>query len=415
QDIRVVLEAQFAYCHRTFWAFKDVEKNQQESPYRDWFEVTAWDDPATPDTVEFDYKTWQNNPEWPVFRQDDHGLVEPVKTYIFNITRRWMTPVREEKSVDGIDGWYIKNGLSDIQPEFWRQWLRFVKTKNPNTVTVAENPLRAGGQNGDIDFDLYINYDLGDMIKEFLINPQNEWKVSDFGAKLKKVTSGVSEMHSQGLITRLCNQSTMRLASAIQNPEAVFAYDKSTSGADGMDQIHSTKENVAIQKLIALFYLTYLGSPMIFYGDESGMVGWQGPDNLKPMLWREFLYEQRIPLTSHAKTDSTPTVRDRELFRVYSKLNQIRQNNPALRTGSCEPIFVDDEKGVFAFSRRLEQNEVLIFINTSETKQTITCPTLWKRGVKIKDLLKDKRKKLRTTELEVELEPKWGAILAVGK
>jgi glycosidase len=415
QDIRVVIEAQFAYCSRTFWAFKDVEKNQKESPYRDWFEVTAWDDPVTPDTVEFEYETWQNNPEWPVFRQDDYSLVEPVKSYIFNITSRWMTPVRDEKSVDGIDGWYINSSQGDIHPAFWKQWIRFVKTLNSDAVTVAEVPLNASGQNGDIDFDLYINHDLGDIIKTFFINPPNEWTISDFNAKLKKMRHNLSGMQSQGLITRPCNQSTMRLASMIKNPEAVSIGKGSAMDHHGTDQTRPGKENVAAQKLIALFYLTYMGSPMIFYGDENGMLGGRNPNNLKPMLWREFLYEQETRLTGHTRPDSATKPADGSLFQAYSKLNQVRQDNPALRTGSCEPIFLDNAKGIFAFSRKLEQNEVLVFINTSDAEQVITYPTGRKRGTKVKDLLKDKGMKLRTIELELKLDPKWGAILAIGK
>jgi len=33
--IKIVIEAVFNYCGREFWAFKDVEKNQQDSKYKD--------------------------------------------------------------------------------------------------------------------------------------------------------------------------------------------------------------------------------------------------------------------------------------------------------------------------------------------------------------------------------------------
>jgi len=41
------------------------------------------------------------------------------------------------------------------------------------------------------------------------------------------------------------------------------------------------------QKLAAIFQMTYLGAPMIYYGDEAGIGGANDPCCRKPMVWED--------------------------------------------------------------------------------------------------------------------------------
>ncbi len=36
---------------------------------------------------------------------------------------------------------------------------------------------------------------------------------------------------------------------------------------------------------MVIFQMTYLGAPVIYYGDEAGMWGANDPDSRKPMVW----------------------------------------------------------------------------------------------------------------------------------
>ena len=108
--LRVVLEVVFNYCGSEFWAFQDLKKKQQRSKYKDWFQVASWDDPTTPDTVEFVYACWQGDKNLPLFRTDELGTPVPeVKEYFFNITRRWMNVDGEAPTTDGVDGWSARH------------------------------------------------------------------------------------------------------------------------------------------------------------------------------------------------------------------------------------------------------------------------------------------------------------------
>ncbi|RMF60411.1 MAG: alpha-amylase, partial [Calditrichaeota bacterium] len=137
RNIKIVIDGVFNHCGDTFWAFRDVVEKQQKSRYRSWFDVTRWDDPATPDTNEFDYKSWWGFKAHPEFREDENGLVEPVKRYIFNITKRWMDPNGDGDPSDGIDGWRL-DVIQDVAPAFWEEWYRLVKSINPDAITIGE-------------------------------------------------------------------------------------------------------------------------------------------------------------------------------------------------------------------------------------------------------------------------------------
>ncbi len=57
KNIRVIIDGVFNHTGRDFFAFADLRKRQSQSPYRDWYIVQTFDDPATPQN-EFRYKGW---------------------------------------------------------------------------------------------------------------------------------------------------------------------------------------------------------------------------------------------------------------------------------------------------------------------------------------------------------------------
>ena len=63
----------------------------------------------------------------------------------------------------------------------------------------------------------------------------------------------------------------------------------------------------------SFFQFTYLGSPIIYYGDELGMEGGEDPDCRRPMRWDDV---EDNPTRAH-----------------YQKLARLRAQLPALRTG----------------------------------------------------------------------------------
>jgi glycosidase len=97
-------------------------------------------------------------------------------------------------------------------------------------------------------------------------------------------------------------------------------------------------------ELAALLQFTYVGAPMIYYGDEAAIdapgLGAADPFNRAPYPW------------SDASGDpKTYGPADTSMIAYYTKLSRIRHELPALRTGSFEKLVTNDAAGIYAFVR----------------------------------------------------------------
>lgn len=97
-------------------------------------------------------------------------------------------------------------------------------------------------------------------------------------------------------------------------------------------------------KLSVLLQMTYIGAPMIYYGDEIGMGGGKDPDNRRCMIWEEKKW-------------------DTELRNLYKDLIRIRLESPALRRGSFKTLIASNAQKIFAFERQLNAHLAYVAIN----------------------------------------------------
>ncbi|GAI21983.1 unnamed protein product, partial [marine sediment metagenome] len=74
-------------------------------------------------------------------------------------------------------------------------------------------------------------------------------------------------------------------------------------------------------KLSLIFLMTFPGVPMIYYGDEVGMMGEKDPDCRRTMIWDKTLWDKKINS-------------------IYRKLINFRMEHESLRSGNLETLFV---------------------------------------------------------------------------
>lgn len=113
------------------------------------------------------------------------------------------------------------------------------------------------------------------------------------------------------------------------------------------------------------------GQPVLYYGDEQGMIGRGGGD----MQAREDMFAAQTPeFRSAPLLATTRTGADDKFdeahpfYRLFRELAALRAAAPALRTGAMVPRWTA-EPGLFAFSRieRDERIEYLVALNNSRT------------------------------------------------
>ncbi len=370
RHIRIVIDGVFNHSGRAFFAFKDILKNGEASKYKNWYDIVSWDDPVTPEN-EFDYKGWWNVKTLPEFAEDKNGLVHGPREYIFAITKRWMDPNGDGDPDDGIDGWRL-DVANEVAPPFWREWYRYVKSINPSALLVSEIWDDASEWITDKRMDNTMNYLFAYAVVDFFIDQKTAISGYEFADRLKQI----QKLYAGDTIYLLWNlidsHDTDRMASMIVNPDHNFDRDNSPRSNPDYNVCKPNYFQRQIQRQIIAFQMTFIGSPVIYYGDEAGMWGADDPDDRKPMVWPDMEYdiEKSHPLLDHIRLPDSVHF-DRNLFNYYKSLIKMRHENPVFKEGDFEILENAVDTCCFGFSRSTKNQQGLFLFNRDFKQRTI--------------------------------------------
>lgn len=372
RNMRIIFDGVFNHMGVKSFAFRDVEKNQQASPYADWFSVKSWNDAAKGTT--FDYNGWFGVKTLPEFKEDNHGIVAGPKQYIFNATKRWMNPM-DKGTKDGIDGWRLDVAY-DVGHPFWKDWRKWVRSINPTAYMTAElvYPINETKPylEGD-EFDATMNYNFAFIMHDFFIQDKTGSTVTAFDARLKELREAFGNDVALNMQNLMNSHDATRLASAVANPDGLkfgdwgkyFNWSQKSNNKD-YNARKPTASQIQKQKLIAAFQMLYLGSPMIFYGDEAGIWGGNDPDCRKPMIWEDKKYDPETYNPDQTRHEADQVAFNKELFNWYQKFMGLRKTYKSLQLGDYTTVEKNDIQRFYAFSRKYNSEEVLVLINRSE-------------------------------------------------
>ncbi len=381
RGMRLIVDGVFNHMGLRSWAFQDLLRRGQASPYREWFKILDWEHPSL--HAPFNYRGWFDVDELPELNQDENGLVDGPRRYVFDITRRWMDPDGDGDPADGIDGWRLDVAFC-IRHPFWKAWRRHVKAINPEAYLTAEiiteDDSRAYLQ-GD-EFDAEMNYHWAFACSQFFLEQKQRLTASQFASRLEELRRRHPAGVAYGMQNLLDSHDTARLASHIVNRRDLHYGDWLGYGNfsrpeknPAFDTRAPNAEERAIQKLMALFQMTDLGAPMIYYGDEAGLWGANDPDCRQPMLWPELRFAPQAVLPDGApRPQPQPVAFDAGLHAWYRQLIHLRRSLPALQEGDCVTLLTDDAAGVYAFLRRLAGQQVAVALNNSGQPQRASLP-----------------------------------------
>ena len=370
RGIKIVTDGVFNHIGRSHFAFQDVMANQQESPYANWFEIEAWDDPGTPEN-EFAYGGWWGVMTLPEINEENGTVVDGPKQYIYNSVARWMDPNGDGDPADGIDGWRL-DVVTDMGIRWWREWHAYIRTVNPNIFTTAEiwdiNPEL-------LEPDLFtssMNYPFAMAVLDFVGDVKTKITPSQFTDQLGAVIDSYGLTTVARLQDLIDSHDTDRLPSILMNPDRNYDREARPDQHHGKYDISKPGRKIKrLQKLIVALQATWVGAPMIYYGDEVGMWGEDDPGARKPMLWDDISYEaeNHHPLGHARKEDSVEL--DLDLRDYYRRAFRIRHEHSALRGGDYDVFLIDDDKEVFGFKRWNDEETLLVITNNSDQPQKV--------------------------------------------
>ncbi|GBF10617.1 alpha-glycosidase [Tepidibacillus sp. HK-1] len=350
RGIRVIFDAVFNHCGYDFFAFQDVVKNGEKSKYKDWFYIESFPIVTEPHP---NYETFAND----VWTMPKLKTSNPeVKEYLLNVARYWI----EEA---GIDGWRL-DVANEVDHDFWRVFRKVVREANPEALIIGEiwhdsAPWLEGDQ-----YDSVMNYLFREAIFDFFA--RRNIGVSTLDARLAKARMKYRDQANYAMFNLIDSHDTERFLTSVGEKEELL-------------------------RLAALFQMTYIGMPMVYYGTEIGMTGKNDPDCRKTYVWDE--KEQ-----------------NRDLFDYYKKLIQIRKSNLELTHGDVETVLIDEINQVYAFARNYEGKSAVVVINSLQKEQEVEIPVAKKTG-KVKDLLTKETYPVKDGKVKVKLAGYQGVIL----
>ena len=316
QGIRVIFDGVFNHTGRDFFAFKDIQKNREQSPYRDWYcNVNFYGNNEYNDG--FSYDNWGGYNLLVKLNQRNPA----VKDYICDVIRFWVS----EFDIDGIrldaadvlDFDFMKalrQTANEVKPEFWLMgevihgdYTRWVNEGTLHSVT-----------NYQLHKALYSGH-----------NDHNYFEIAHTVRRLYEM--GGNRPDGLKLYNFVDNHDVERIYTKLQNKAQFFP-------------VH------------VLLY-TLPGIPSIYYGSEFGIEGKKerySDDSLRPAL--------QLADYKNAATENPCT-------RLITALGKIRQQTKALSLGDYKELLLTNRQ--YAFSRDMNGTSVVVTVNNDENPAQI--------------------------------------------
>jgi cyclomaltodextrinase / maltogenic alpha-amylase / neopullulanase len=388
RKMKIIMDYSWNHVGTTFWAWQDVLKNQQASVYKDWFDITSFDNPATAEN-EFSYNGWLGIKSLPELKKvnvtapkkNGHpyegNISDDAKNHVFAVTKRWLAPNGDVTK--GIDG-YRLDVADQIGLGFWRDYRKFVRSIQPNAYLVGEiwweewpdklmDPVPY--TKGDV-FDAVMFYQSYRPARYFFAKNDFSIDAKIFKDSLEFQWNRLTKSNWYAMMNVASSHDTPRLLTDFYNPNK-YKFKASPNDDPNYKTGKPNEETYKRLRLYLIHAFTSVGAPHIWNGEEMGMWGADDPYPRKPLMWKEFTFspETRNNFQPGQK-EYDQVAFNQNHFDHYKKLIAIRKNNPVLSTGDLE--FLKAEGKQLMYRRFDEKNEVLVLFNLETSPQTFQLP-----------------------------------------
>lgn len=206
-----------------------------------------------------------------------------------------------------------------------------------------------------------MNYPLAMAAQDFFVDRRDAIPPSQFADRLTHIVYGYPLPVSLVQQNLFDSHDTDRFPSMFVNPDR--PYDGANRPQDnGPDYSPRKPDEEQRRRMIQAvdFQMTFLGAPMIYYGDEAGMWSPDDPSNRQPMVWPD-----------KGPYEGEGVGFDESVFDAYRRAIAVRNTLPVLRTALYCPVVTDDERGVFAFERWGGDGKAWVVLNRSDEPRTV--------------------------------------------
>ena len=301
RSIKILLDGVFNHSGYYWPIFQDVVKNNENSKYKNWFYIQSY-----PISLEKQNYDCVGHYKW----MPKINLENPeTADYFVDVGKYWIKEFN-------IDGWRL-DVADEIPISFWNKFRSGIKSIKKDALLLGETWGDAGKLINYSRLDIAMNYLFRDSVVDWI--SKNKIGAKEFSYRINKMLSLYPEEVSLRMYNPLDSHDTPRF-------------------------IHECNYDIGRFKLGVALQMTLPGCPAIFYGDEIGLGGDNDPGCRVCMEWDE-------------------TKQNREIYLWYKKLIAFRKNIPALQKGNYHTVACDDLNNVFAFSRSIRDEKIIVIIN----------------------------------------------------
>ena len=319
QGIRVILDGVFNHTGRDFFAFQDIKKNRENSPYKDWYcNVNFWGNNEYNDG--FSYENWGGYDL--LIKLNQHNPA--VKEYICDVIRFWANEFKIDgirlDAADVLDFGYmqaLRQTANEIGPDFW---LMGEVIHGDYTRWVNEGTLHS-----------VTNYHL----HKALYSGHNDHNYFEIAHTVRRLY----EMGGN-------RPDGLKLYNFVDNHDVERIYTKLTNKAHFVP--------------VHILLYTLPGVPSVYYGSEFGIEGQKerySDDSLRPSL---------------SLKDYESALEDNVCTRLIAGLGKVRQRVKALSYGDYKELVLTNRQ--YGFARNYCGESVLVAVNNDENEAAMSLP-----------------------------------------
>jgi len=309
RGMHLVLDGVFNHVGRDFWAFKDLQANQENSPYKDWFKDLRFGQ-SNSYGDRFSYAGWNGHTSLVTLNLENPA----VQQHLFGAIEMWVNEL-------GIDG--IRLDAADCLSFSFLEALSAFRNKLKPDLWLMGEVIHGDYRQwaSPTRLDSVTNYEL----YKGLYSSHNELNYFELAYSLNRQFGKGGIYRDKKLYNFVDNHDVNRIASVLRDPAHLYP--------------------------LHLLLFTVPGVPSIYYGSEFGIPGLKdshSDDPLRPVL----------DLPAWQNNASHP-----DLPGFICQLSAIRQSSSAIRDGDYTQQHVSAQQ--FAFTRKKDAEEVLVAVNSA--------------------------------------------------
>jgi alpha-glucosidase len=369
--------------YRDWYIWRDGKNGQPPNNWQSEFGVPAWT---------FDKKTGQYYYHYFYPEQPDLNWRNPaVKDAMLDVTRFWYKRGVAGFRLDAVDTLFEDPNLTDNPPspgkdKFGRpNFARINNTKLPEVHDALRDLRKIADEHGAVLIGETWTKDISEL-KEYYGEHSNELQMP------------MDLMF--GTVNKLSAPEFRRQIAAVDQAGGWPVFVISNHDIDrSYNRYGDEKNNDQIAKLMAAFYLTLRGTPIMYYGEELGMennnpkrkedvkdpqgvTGWPGEKGRDgertPMQWSDAPNagfsdaKPWLPVPASYKTHNVAAESkdSNSVLNVYRQVLAMRHKEPALVNGTYTALNEDDPN-VLSYLRKHQDEAILVLLNMSNAPRKV--------------------------------------------